>query len=122
MTSAMDKGTAQALKAARRVAGVTVTYSDGAGSVELQAIIGETQWDETDGSADVIQSYQSRDYIFKLSDLDDLTADLPARGHTIEDADGYTYTLISPTGEKPWRWADRNRIWVRVHTKKTGNA
>jgi len=121
MGSRLDNATHYGLRAARTMAGVSVTYSDGAGSVSLTAVVGETDWDETDASGDVISSYQSRDFIFLLSDLDDLTASLPDRGHTIVDADGYTYTLMAPTGLKPWRWADRNRKWIRVHTKKTAD-
>ena len=117
MTTAFDRATEAAFTAASRQAGVSVTYSAGTGdSVTVdRAIPGETMFEElSDG--DVIQSWQSRDWIIRVSDLSSLTASEPTRGHRITDGTR-VYEVMSPAGGKPWRFSDRGRQWYRIHTK-----
>lgn len=118
------------LKAA---AGVSVVYrpkdpafTDG---VAVTAVTGQEARDlatRPAGSA-VRVNNRERDYLIVLADLTAASAGaftLPAEGDRItETIDGreVTFEVSKRDGEPCWRWSDRERTRLRVHTKQVGS-
>jgi len=65
---------------------------------------------------------ESRDYLVRASDLILAGAvTLPKPGDLILESDGiatYTYEVMAPGDEPPWRYSDMNRATLRIHTKQ----
>lgn len=70
-----------------------------------------------------VSTWQSVDWLFQASDLSDLTPATPQRGDYVEHTDAAgtvrRYPLMAPPGFDHWRYMDRGRAWIRVHTKLT---
>lgn len=94
----------------RETAALTVTV----GSTDFEQM-GDT------GAAIVVQS---ADWIVATADLrfDDGTTFEPRRGDLVEDAAVagrvLTYEVRAPGNEPPWRYADRHRRQVRIHSSQ----
>lgn len=108
--------------AAKRHAFMTkpILYQRGALSLEMNATIGRTVFEEAD-ELNVIHRTESRDYLVRAVDLvEDSQAFLPAPGDRIVEDFGEAaqqYEVMSLANEPPYRWADSTRETLRIHTK-----
>ncbi len=98
-----------------------VTYQRGSGEVELAATVGRTVF-EQDDHAGGLTRIESRDFLIRAADLV-LAAEttLPQPGDRIIETDSiatYTYEVMAPGTEPPWRYSDVNRSTLRIHTKQ----
>ena len=97
-----------------------VVYRRGGASVTLDATIGKTDFEYTDGYGATIID-QSRDYLILTAELvlgDERT--LPQAGDTIEETDGqqrFTYEVTVMGPEPAYRYSDPGRVQLRIHTK-----
>jgi len=100
-----------------------VTYQRGVEEVELAATIGRTVF-EQDDHAGGLTRIEPRDFLIRTADLilaGDVT--LPQPGDRIIETDAiatYTYEVMAPGAEPPWRYSDVNRLTLRIHTKHVG--
>jgi len=98
-----------------------VTYQRGGDEVELSATIGRTVF-EQDDHAGGLTRIESRDFLIRAADLvlaSEVT--LPQPGDRIRESDSiatYTYEVMAPGSEPPWRYSDVNRLTFRIHTKQ----
>lgn len=97
-----------------------VTYQRGIDSASLNATIGRTEFELT-GDDGIIVRIESRDFLFPAADLV-LAGEtvLPERGDQIHETDAggtFTYEVMAPGDEPPWRYSDPYRKLLRVHTK-----
>lgn len=98
-----------------------VTYQRGGEEVELSATIGRTVF-EQDDHAGGLTRIESRDFLIRAADLvlaSEVT--LPKPGDRIHESDelaSYTYEVMAPGTEPPWRYSDVNRATLRIHTKQ----
>ncbi len=97
-----------------------VTYQRASNEVEVQATIGRTVF-EQDDHAGGLTRIESRDFLIRAADLV-LAAEttLPQPGDRIIESDAiatYTYEVMAPGSEPPWRYSDVNRSTLRIHTK-----
>ena len=97
----------------------SVTYSRGTNSITLDATRARSVFEqvESDGT---ITRLETADWIVGTTDM---TLGVPAVDDTIVQTEGttaYTFTVMSPGGEPPWRWSDvLGRTSLRIHTKLT---
>ena len=98
----------------------SVVYRRGGASVALDATIGKTTFEYTDGYGATIID-QSRDYLVLAADLilgDERT--LPLSGDTIEEVDAgqrFTYEVTVMGPEPAYRYSDVGRVQLRIHSK-----
>jgi len=115
---AIGKSLEVALKAS---AAGAVTYTRGVYSVTLRAAPGKSLY-ERETSGGVIETVESRDFLFKTADLIlNSVLTLPVRGDTLAEYDTatgktYTYEITGPGTEAVYRYADPARRVIRVHT------
>ena len=99
----------------------TVTYQRDPDEVEVLATVGRTVF-RIDGAYGLQQRHEARDYLFLAADLVlDAVVVLPVAGDRIREVQGavaYTYEVMAPGGEPPWRYSDLYRKTLRVHTKQ----
>jgi len=97
----------------------TITYRRGEQEVSLAATVGRSEF-EIERETGVIVSFESRDYIFRATDLvlGGATVE-PADGDRIVEA-GRIYEVLAPGDHPAWRWSDPFRTAFRVHTKYIG--
>ena len=97
----------------------TVTYRRGGAWVDLQAMVGRWEFEQTDFNGGVLRA-ECRDYLFLAADLmlgSERT--LPLSGDTIEevvDAQRYIYEVMSPGKEPCYRY-ENDRATLRAHVK-----
>lgn len=110
----------------QNAAGETVTYERGLDSASLTAVIGRTEWDSIEGEG-LVTRIESEDFLIEAADLvlaGEQTE--PQRGDRIKRTIGGTTHVfeVLPFGaagdEQPFRYSDRSRSLLRVHTKHTG--
>ena len=98
----------------------TVSYVRGSSTVEVQATIGRTVFEQADEFG-IVTKTESRDYLIRMADLVlDGQQTLPKRGDQIRETDGTTtfvYEVLSPGDEPVFRYADPYRKALRIHTK-----
>ena len=94
-----------------------ITYSRGAITMSLCATIGTTAWDSEQADGSMIR-FESRDYILEAAKLVPLIG-LPQDGDLIHDGK-HTYEVLALNGTQPFRYSDRHRTIIRVHTKQIG--
>ncbi len=106
----------------------SVTYLRGADSVQLQATVGRTLFEQTDQFG-VIQRIESRDYLVRAVDLVFVAGQqaLPQVGDRIREPAGtgaLIYEVMAPGAsggaEPPFRFSDPERTTLRIHTKFIG--
>lgn len=99
-------------------AGVSISYTRGATTLSLAAIVGRTVFRSNNDQGAVIQ-FGDRDYLIEASAL---TLGAPALGDRIvETIDGVssTFEVITPdTNEPAWRWSDPAQTRWRIHVKR----
>jgi len=98
-----------------------VTYQRGGDTVDLNATIGRTLFEQADAYG-VIHRTESRDFLLRAEDLVLAGSTvLPVAGDQIREAAGeltYIYEVVAPEGEPPFRYSDPNRLTLRIHTKR----
>ena len=98
----------------------TVSYARGTSTVEVQATIGRTVFEQADEFG-IVTKTESRDYLIRTADLVlDGQPTLPKRGDQISEIDGgttFVYEVLSPGDEPVFRYADPYRKALRIHTK-----
>ena len=101
----------------------TVTYQRGADTVDVPASIGRTTFEVDDGYG-IVQKWESRDFLILATDLVlNGSQTLPERGDRIQEIQGattFTYEVLAPGKEPPWRYSDPFRKTLRIHTKQIG--
>jgi len=100
-----------------------VVYLRGGASVELDATVGRTVFDQQDQFG-VLHRTESRDYLLRAADLV-LAGEpiLPKAGDRVREPAGtgaLLYEVMAPGSEPPFRFSDPERITLRVHTKFIG--
>ncbi len=89
-------------------------------TVELQATIGRTEFEQVD-ELGMVRKLQSRDFLIRAADLVlDGALTLPRAGDRIRETVGaqtFVYEAMAPGAEPPWRYSDPYRRALRVHTK-----
>ena len=97
-----------------------VTYQRGTATVELNATIGRTAFQQADEYG-VVHHTESRDFLVLTAALVlGGSPALPQAGDRILEADGtktLVYEVMAPNGEPPWRYSDPYRTTLRIHTK-----
>jgi len=98
----------------------SVSYARGASTVEVQATIGRTEFEQADEFG-IVTKTESRDYLIRTADLVlDGQPTLPKRGDQIRETDGSTtfvFEVLSPGDEPVFRYSDPYRKALRIHTK-----
>jgi hypothetical protein len=97
------------------VRGVSVTYSDGSGTVALKALLGSSTFEVGDGQGGS-SNIEARDFIFVASDLViGGQPVVPASGHTITWG-GVVHKLRLPAGIRVYEYSDPEQTVIRAHT------
>ena len=121
MVSPVSAAVKAAHNASRRIRGESVTYTQGATSVTLQAVRGSTIWQAESIETGAVQTERSVDWLFSYTALVTSAgaAITPARGDTITDASG-TIHRVMPFGDadQSWRWHNRDKDTLRVFSKE----
>ncbi len=98
----------------------TVTYERGGKTVDVQATIGRTEFEQADEFG-VIHKTESRDYLLLTADLVlEGVQTLPKAGDHVRETDGpatFVYEVMAPGDEPPFRYSDPYRRTLRIHTK-----
>jgi len=98
----------------------TIQVRRGAASVALAATVGRTPfW--VDRGEGLFERIESRDYLVTAADLSlgGMTV-LPERGDQIIES-AKVYEVMAPADEPPYRYSDRGRSQLRIHTKYMGD-
>lgn len=98
-------------------AGVSVVLRRGAAkSATVTAVVGSTEYDESNGDG-IIERRQSRDYLIAKLDyvINGVTED-PCEGDIIEEGDR-RYRVSPMSDEPPARHSDAEKRMWRIHTK-----
>jgi hypothetical protein len=100
-----------------------VVYLRAGASVEVQATIGRTVFDQQD-QLGVLHRTESRDYLIRAADLVLAGESVqPKAGDRVRESAGtgaLLYEVMAPEGEPPFRYSDPERITLRIHTKFIG--
>jgi hypothetical protein len=107
-------------------AGREVTIRRGANTNTATATIGSTPFETTDEAGNVVETFESRDYLIDAVDymLGGQQVE-PQRGDQIDEVIGgttHTYEVMSPGRGPVFRYTDRYRGRLRIHTKLVGTA
>jgi hypothetical protein len=101
--------------------GEEVTYARGASSATLTMARGSTEFEGFD-AGDQEFTGKTVDWLIEPDDLtlaSPVGNTLPAVGDTITDSDSQVYTVVTPGGERCYRYTDQTRKFLRVHTVRT---
>ena len=115
----MISGAAEMLAASLlSVAGRPCVYRRGSEACEITAYPGQTAFETVNGLDEVSEEFHSRDFLFRACDLT-LGGEptLPIAGDQITDGQ-IIYEVMRGQGERPYRFSDRDRTLLRVHTKE----
>ncbi len=98
----------------------SVSYARGSSTVEVQATVGRTVFEQADEYG-IVHKTESRDYLIRTADLElDGQVTLPKHGDQIRETDGtstFVYEVLSPGDEPVFRYSDPYRKALRIHTK-----
>ena len=104
-------------KAMRTLAGRSVVYTQGATSVTLRCVLGQTQFSAESGDG-MVSITNVDDFIFIVSELASSgTPIVPRKGDTIV-RDGVTYTVFTVGSDAQYRYSDQEKVLIRVHARK----
>lgn len=111
-----------AYKAARAINALSGLYSDGTNSVSLTVIPGETTF-ERETTPGLFTTTHSQDLLILAAELilDDAVV-LPQLGDTFTATiagSSTVYEVMSPDGDRHYRWSDPFKKVLRVFTKET---
>lgn len=100
-----------------------VTYLRGGDSVELDATVGRTVFEQADQFG-VVHRTETRDYLVRAEDLVLAGAQSePKAGDRVREPSGtgaLLYEVMSIGSEPPFRFSDPERKTLRIHTKFIG--
>jgi len=91
-----------------------IVYSRASVSLTLNAVLGQTQF-ESDSGDGLVTRFESRDFIVDYACLARLGD--PQDGDLIQ-LGNQTFEVLTLSGAQPFRFADRHRIKIRIHTKE----
>ncbi|MCC6910377.1 MAG: hypothetical protein IT430_20775 [Phycisphaerales bacterium] len=98
----------------------TITYHRGNSSVQLQATLGQTSFEQSDEYG-IVQKVESRDFLVRTGDLIlEGQMVLPSAGDLIRDMEAgsvFVCEVSAPGHEPPFRYSDPYRKALRIHTK-----
>jgi hypothetical protein len=83
-----------------------IVYSRASVSLTMRATLGQTQF---------VTRYESRDFIVDFACMGRLGE--PLDGDLIQLGD-QQFEVLSISGEQPYRFVDRHRVQIRIHTKE----
>lgn len=121
--SIIDNATDHALGTARLLAGRLISYTRGADTIRFRAIVGNTTVEVIDQGV-VVDQAEARTYLFPRVELAKLSPDVPQASDYVEEQDDdetvteCRYTAMPATGGDCWRFADRDRKWIRLFSKQ----
>jgi len=97
--------------------GVSVTYSRGAASAVVTAVIGATTDEQDQNEAGIQLKQQSRDFLITPAALATVSGVVtPRQGDRITELDGRAYQVV-PFGGDPGFVMDDQRTRFRIHTQ-----
>lgn len=99
----------------------SVTYSRGAASTSVNAVLGKDKSDFKDQLGNVRVETSDADFLINVADLTIVSE--PKQGDKIARVIGaktYTYRVASLGGEPCWRYSDPYQTKYRIHTKLDG--
>lgn len=109
---------ASLLTSLKASAGVTVTYTQGATSGTLTAVVTQDRLRISDGAGGSFLLHTDASFLVGVDDLAGVGVDEPAEGDTVAHG-GDTYEVMPlPGGESAWRYTDSTRTIWRIHTKR----
>lgn len=108
-------------------AGSAITIRRGASSAAATATVGRTPFETRDNEGNVVETFESRDYLLPAADYAPAGSQVePQRGDQIDETIGgttYTYEVMTPDADGPvFRYTDRHRTQLRVHTSLVGSS
>lgn len=121
MSSAFERALTAGLALSRTVAGVSVTVTRGATSINLTAVQGQTQKLVIDETSEA--TVDAVDWLIPVAAY---TLGNPAIGDIITrkiNGTTYTYTVESlQMGQQPWDWSDTGKTQYRIRSRKDGGS
>jgi hypothetical protein len=124
MADMLQAGTVWLAAQLNQHAAGTVTYTRGAQSVGVSAVVVQQPLQVTDGMGGLGTEWDNTDFLVDAADLVILGVQIePQRGDRIARTLGgvtVTYEVMAPLGEAAWRWADSYGVTRRIHAKKVG--
>jgi hypothetical protein len=117
MSDLIRDGAAFLADALRSSAGTAVVYSRGASSQTVIATIGKSIFESQDASG-VVETWESRDFIVRLSDL---PFGEPQRNDRITETIGgssIVYAVSAPRGVPLFHYADAFGQSAKIHAKR----
>lgn len=118
MSNLLQAGVASLLTSLKASAGVTVTYTQGATSGTLTAVVTQDRLRISDGAGGSFLLHTDASFLVGVDDLAGVGVDEPAEGDTVAHG-GDTYEVMPlPGGESAWRYTDSTRTIWRIHTKR----
>lgn len=106
------------MPAAKKAAGVSITYTRSASVLPIEAVVGRTVFASNSLDGPRVE-YGDRDYLIEAADL---TIGEPAIGDRITqiiDGVSRVFEVMTPgTGEPAWRWSDPANTTYRIHCKR----
>ena len=91
-----------------------ITYSRGSVTFTMKATPGSTPFESSQSDGGVLR-FESKDFIVQASAFQLL--DEPKDGDKINDG-AHDYEVLALSGEAPFRYCDRHRTLMRIHTKQ----
>lgn len=120
MANMLREGSSFLAQAQKAHASSPVTFKRDEDTVDVQAVIGRTEFQFQDSDGNTV-TFQSRDYLILTADLvlggNEVT---PRAGDKILEVAGtttFTYEVQSPDGGDVWKYSDPFRQVRRIHTK-----
>lgn len=99
-------------------AGVVIVYQRGDIKLNVQAVVGATDWQDQNVS-DAYQQLKSVDFIIDPTALNIAGALVePSRGDRIV-YDGFFYDLLQTGNGAFWAWSDGFKTFYRLHTSRS---
>lgn len=117
MAAACDAAVVVSLRAARDLTGRSLVYHRTIEDEDFDvvAIPGSSEFAEQQ-DAYAIHAWQSHDWLCPVADIGGVPG---PSDYVVETMDGRVrrFDLMAPPGVQPWKFVDRGRVWVRLHTK-----
>jgi hypothetical protein len=97
-------------------AGETVQYVRGSSSFYVDAVVGQSIFDESSSDGENRSLAKSVDFLIHRNDLAKHLATDPQRGDQIKKENGEVYDLLPGSGNTSWQWSDGRQTHYRIHT------
>lgn len=124
MSDLLAKGAAMLARVRKAAVSRPVTYRRGTAAVALPATVGQSDHEQIDEHGIVLR-IETRDYLVLAADLTFGAGPVqPQAGDRIDEPDGdgvRRYEVVAVGLDPPWRWSDRQRLTMRIHTHYIGS-